>query len=290
MRLLNILLRAALILLCLGVALGFAGAVHPAFDSLSLLRLPLAVLCLAALVFGMGAWLRLLLLASAVAGLVTTVPLHFGGHDGQAGDGLRIYSKNLLYDNAGLALVAEDIRQSGASVVMLQEVRRLRGGILGDLSESYPYQHFCRFPGGTAVAVLSRWPIRDRLCARGGVLAAALIDTDAGTVWAGAVYLPWPFPYGNAEAADAAVEVLEALDGPVVLAGDFNIFPWANSVRRIQRTAGLKPALPIRPTFDLYGVPLFLDHVHAPDGGAVRYRPALGSDHLGVVADVVLRR
>ena len=53
--------------------------------------------------------------------------------------------------------------------------------------------------------------------------------------------------------------------------------------------AGRAPHLPpVRPTFWLEGVPLLLDHVHAPGGGQVTYRPLLGSDHLGVLADVVL--
>ena len=71
-----------------------------------------------------------------------------------------------------------------------------------------------------------------------------------------------------------------------MIAGDFNIFPWAASVGQLQAASRTRVASPVRPTYWLHGVPLFLDHVYAPGGGSASYRPLLGSDHRGVLAVV----
>lgn len=274
--------------LCMALAVfaGFAGGLHPVFDTLSLVRLPLAGACLLVMVFPMARRLRLTLVAAAMAGLITTVPLFVGG----AGNAdMRVYSKNLWAGNRDVPALAADIRASGADVVMLQEVSRHNDALLTSLAPDFPHQHLCRFSGWSGNAVLSRQPISDTACSERRGAAAAQVITDGGPVWAVSVHLAWPFPYSNARTADQVTDVVAGLEGPVVLAGDFNIFPWAESVRQIQGAAALQAAQPIRPTFNLGGVPLLLDHVHAPGGGKASYRPLLGSDHRGVLADVALR-
>lgn len=280
-------MKAGAFCLLLSVVFGFAGALHPAFDSLSLFRLPLAVLCLLVLVFPMGTRLRLMLVAAVMLGAGTTVPMFFGA---QKSDDLRIYSKNMWFGNKALDALEADIRASGADVVTLQEVSQPNRAMMTALQDIYPYQHLCGFAGWSGVAVMSRDPILETQCSDRRALAAIKVDAAQGPVWVASVHLSWPFPYSNATTAKAAIEVLEALDGPVVMAGDFNIFPWAQSVQGMQNAARLQVAQPVRPTFDLRGMPLLLDHVHAPGGGSAQYRGLLGSDHLGVLADVSLTR
>ncbi|MCK0094186.1 endonuclease/exonuclease/phosphatase family protein [Yoonia sp. F2084L] len=286
MKLLFWMMQAGTVCLLLALILSFAGALHPAFDSLSLLRLPLAIVCLLFLVFPMGMRLRLMLAACVMLGAGTTVPMFFGADDA---DDLRIYSKNMWFRNGQLAALADDIRDSDADVVALQEVSRGNRVMMAALRDVYPHQHICTFSGWNGVAVLSREPILQTRCSDRRALAAVQLDRGQGPMWVASVHLSWPFPYGNATSAQSAIEVLDALDGPVVMAGDFNIFPWANSVQGMQQTADLKVAQPVRPTYDLRGVPLLLDHVHAPGGGTAQYRGLLGSDHLGVLADVSLK-
>ncbi|EBA11403.1 endonuclease/exonuclease/phosphatase family protein [Roseobacter sp. CCS2] len=287
MKLMILGLKAGAFCLLLAVLFGFAGALHPAFDSLSLLRLPLAVLCLLVLVFPMGVRLRLMLAAAVLLGAGTTVPMLVGTADA---DDLRIYSKNMWFGNRELDALAADIRDSGADVVTLQEVSPTNRPMLADLRDIYPHQHLCSFSGWNGIAVLSREPIVQTKCSHRRAVAAAQINMGQGPVWVASVHLSWPFPYGNARSAEVASDVLETLESPVVMAGDFNIFPWAQSVQSMQHAAALRVAQPVRPTFDLRGVPLLLDHVHAPGGGTAQYRGLLGSDHLGVLADVSLTR
>ncbi len=280
-------IRAGAVCLLLAVLFGFAGALHPVFDSLSLLRLPLAVACLLVLVFPMGARLRLMLAATVMLGAGTTVPMFFGAQDG--GD-LRIYSKNIWYGNREIEALAADIRDSGADVVTLQEVSRVNRAMLTTLRDIYPHQHVCWFSGWSGIAVLSRAPIAQTACSERRAVAAAQIDLGQGPFWVASIHLNWPFPYSNARSGAAAEDLIGQLQGPVVMAGDFNIFPWASSVQGMQQAAALQVAQPVRPTFDLRGVPLLLDHVHAPGGGTVQYRGLHGSDHIGVLADVSLTR
>jgi len=278
-------LKAAAFCLLMAVLFGFAGALHPVFDSLSLLRMPLAFVCLLILVFPMGARLRFMLAAAVMLGAGTTVPMFFG--TGNESD-LRIYSKNMWFANKELDALEQDIRSSGADVVALQEVSGANRALMAALSDVYPHQHLCAFSGWNGIAVLSQEPLLQVRCSDRRALSAVQLDSGTGPVWVASVHLSWPFPYSNATSARSAVNVLQALDGPVVMAGDFNIFPWARSVQSMQNAVGLKVAQPVRPTFDLRGVPLLLDHVHAPGGGRAQYRGLLGSDHLGVLADVSL--
>ena len=271
--------------LCLSVWAGFAGSLHPAGDSLSLFRVVLGGLCMICLLLPMSRRWRAGLGLTAAAALLTTVPLFFGGNDG---DTLTVYSKNIWYRNPQLSQLAADIRESGADVVTLQEVSRGNEALMVQLKADYPHQHICRFSGWSAVAVLSRFPVTEARCTSRRAVGAARIHKDGQDIWVGSVHLPWPFPYGNARAADAAQEMISGLAGPVVLAGDFNIFPWANSVQRLGQAASAQVVRPLRPTFNLRGLPLLLDHVHAPGGGQAEYRGLIGSDHLGVLARVSL--
>ncbi len=266
---------------------GFAGGVHPFGDSLSLLRLLAGGFCAMLMLVMRGMVWRLALGGTCVVAMWTTMPLFLNG---SPGEGLTLYSKNIWFGNQELPALAADITQSGADVVTLQEVSRRNDRLLGMLAPTYPHQHLCRFSGWGGVAVVSKYPISAETCTQRRGLAAAQINKDGQDIWIGSIHLPWPFPYANDTAAKAVEDVVLSLEGPVVLAGDFNIFPWANSVGQLQRAARVQPLRPLRPTFSLQGVPLFLDHVHAPGGGQVTYRPGLGSDHLGVLAEVDLIR
>ncbi len=273
-------------LLCIGVLLGFAGWLHPAGDSLSLLRMPLGIACVIWALIRMRRALRLALLGCGTAAALTTVPPLVAG---QAGGEFRIYSKNVWFGNTSVAPLARDIRDSGAEVVMLQEVSRRNNMLLGSLAAAYPHQHLCTFSGWNGIAVLSRYPFTgDTICSEQFGLAAAQIIREGQEIWVGSVHFYWPYPYGQERSRDAALEVLARLDSPIVLAGDFNMFPWAASVQQLGQAANARLAGPTRPTFVIKGVPLLLDHVLAPGGGMIERRPLLGSDHRGIYGRVHL--
>jgi endonuclease/exonuclease/phosphatase (EEP) superfamily protein YafD len=105
-------------------------------------------------------------------------------------------------------------------------------------------------------------------------------------VWIVSVHLHWPWPYGQQDHVAELLPVLAGLEGPAVVAGDFNMVRWAHSVRQIAAAARVVPAGPSNGTF-LGFAPLLhlpIDHAFSPAGGRLDLRPALGSDHLGLLA------
>jgi len=265
---------------------GFCGALHPAFDSIALLRIPAAA----------GSLSLALLLARPRALVWTGAGLSAGvlallgaerimaGPDGQ---GIAIYQKNLWAGNVASRALIADIRDSGADLVMLQEVSDRNFPLLALLEDDYPHQQFCRFSAWSGMAVLSRFPaVEEGICSDGRGMAGLQVEGPDGPFWALSIHLHWPWPHGQAGQVDGMLPQLRALDGPVVIGGDFNMVAWGRSVRRIAAATGTQRAGPRLPTIFPYRVPLPIDMVFAPDPGRAERRPQFGSDHSGIVARV----
>ncbi|MHA3913222.1 endonuclease/exonuclease/phosphatase family protein [Halovulum sp. GXIMD14793] len=140
------------------------------------------------------------------------------------------------------------------------------------------------------IAVLSRHPFSGPpKCSDWRAVAAAPIMIGGQEVWIVSLHIHWPWPFQSAEAEAAAAGVLTPLQGPTVIAGDFNMLPWTQRVQRIARMTGTRLAGPAQFTFSRRNIPLPIDLVLAPGGGQVRMRPLIGSDHAGVVADISLK-
>ena len=271
--------------LCGAVLLaGFGGALHPALDSLALLRIPAAIGCL---VFTL-ALARPRALVLLAAGLSASVLIVLGAARimaGPEGLGIRVYQKNLWAGNVASRALVADIRQSGADLVMLQEVSDRNFPLLALLEDDYPHQHFCRFSAWSGMAVLSRFPaIGEGICSDGRGMAGLRVEGPDGPFWALSIHLHWPWPHGQARQVERLLPQLQALDGPVIIGGDFNMVPWGQSVRSIAAATGTGRVGQRLPTIFPYGAPLPIDMVYAPTPGRIDRRPQFGSDHYGVVA------
>ncbi len=265
---------------------GFLPDLHRSATSIALLRPVTGMMCLVALFAGAGRFRLALVSLGLIALGSVAVPLM----PGKPGGDLRVYSKNLLHNNIGMAPIAEDIRTANADVVMLQEITDENSHILGQLGEAFPHQHICAYSGRIRIAVLSRLPMTDqRFCSGNRSTAGAQIVVNDVLVWAVSVHIPHPWPTDTAMTEAEVPRLLGALDGPIVIAGDFNAFPWTGRVQEIARVTGTRRAGPMRRTYIHAGLPLPIDHVLAPGGGTVETRPRLGSNHWGVLGDVALR-
>ncbi|AZV79114.1 hypothetical protein EBB79_15355 [Parasedimentitalea marina] len=268
------------------VVAGFMGPLHRAAESISIGRPVFGVACLLGIILGRSLWERAIFGAIAVLAILTTA-VPFLTQD--PGGDMRVYSKNLWFANAQVQAVVADIKAADVDVVMLQEVSDNNNSILGLLKASFPHQHFCRFSGWSGIALASRHPFAgDPVCSSWRAVLAAPIDLDGRRVWTVSAHIPWPWPHDSIENENAAVEILSELEGPVVVAGDFNIVPWSGRVERIARLTRTQLAGPAYSTLNLRNIPLPIDLILAPGGGSVKLRPKLGSDHAGVVADVAL--
>ncbi len=221
------------------------------------------------------------------------------------GQSYAAYQKNLLWSLPALAPVAADIEDIEPDFVMLQELHQRNRPILAMLRADYPHQHFCRFVAVGGVAVLSRWPATDTapLCDDGYGLAALEVETPDGPLWLVSLHLHWPFPYRQHEQLETLLPMLDGLDGPVVIGGDFNMIPWAYSIAAIKRATQTINAGYAGGTFDfslhyndrniarfLPSIPI--DHILVPDSGTVlklERRGRFGSDHYGLLARFALR-
>ncbi|MEM7491436.1 MAG: endonuclease/exonuclease/phosphatase family protein [Pseudomonadota bacterium] len=268
------------------VVAGFLPAVHRAADVAALLRPMAGLVAVVGVVLARPLWLRLAFGAVGVAGLATVAATYLPQRPG--GD-LRVYSKNVWFANRRIDDLAVDIVAAEADVVLLQEVSAGRAGLPGALAGPFPHQHRCQPTPFNGIVVASRHPFDGPgLCSAARAVAAVPIRLDGRRVWIASIHLPWPWPKDSGPNDDAALALLSGLDGPVVLGGDFNAFPWTGRIGRAASAAGLRLAGPTRWTYDYDGLPLPIDAVLAPGGGAVEARPFLGSDHRGLVADISL--
>ena len=278
---------AGVALSLVAIAGGFAGGVHPVGDSLSAFRLPL---CVGAWILAVASLSRVWILrAGAVLVPLTVVAAwpYLGGGGGTSEPALRLYQKNMLWNAQTRAALFADFRDSGADVLTLQEVNARNLDALTALADTFPHRHHCafRFVGGTAV--LSRRPFLQTLPCTDG-MSAVQIATNNGPLWVIAVHVSWPFPYAQTDHVADLRAALRGLDGPVVLAGDFNMAPWGHAVGQLFAQLGVDRITPARGTYDLFGViPLPLDHVHSTlPGNLVAVRPKLGADHRGVLVEL----
>lgn len=270
----------------LALAASFAGALHPAGDSLAVLRLPLAGIF--ALLVIWAPWRRALRWPLALAALVAMGQIVGAKFVAHSPGPVVVYQKNLLFRNTRIDDLARDIESRSPDLVMLQEVSRHNRAILDRLRGSYPHQTFCPFTSWSGMAVLSRHPANDAHCSRGLGLAALRVDLSQGPVWAASLHMHWPWPHGQADQRDALLPILSGLEAPVILGGDFNMVPWSFTFRALAGATGTERAGPLAATLIKRRVPLPIDQVLAPGGGSAEILPRLGSDHHGVLARVRL--
>lgn len=133
----------------------------------------------------------------------------------------------------------------------------------------------------------------DGRCLDKSRIAALQVKGPEGPFWVVSVHLFWPWPRGQAAQVARISPLLAELDGPKVIAGDFNMVPWGVPVEQIAR-AGRASVLSPRPvTLVQFGgllrVPIDLVMVTGGEG-AVERRDRLGSDHHGLLARYRLPR
>lgn len=290
MRVLVIWVAGALGLL---IGLGYLGALHPAGDSFAVFRLPLVIVF--ALVVIWAPWPRRL--RWPLAGLAMAV-LAPQAHDRlfpsrlPDGGGLTLYQQNLRFDRDGFDAWLELVARTRPDLITLQEVSGRNKPVLARLAATHPHQHYCDFATVGGVALLSRFPMIEgqTRCAERDGLAAMQVATPSGPVWAVSLHLHWPWPYRQAAQLDRLIPVLDTMDAPVLIGGDFNAVACSHTLRRVARATGTMPARSAASTFALprIGLPVAIDHVLVPHGWATELRtmPRAGSDHHGLLARV----
>lgn len=275
------LMRSFIFLCCLLSGLTLFPEFHRGVDTVSML-LPILGICCFVAIF----WIKPLLAKGMVSlfalfsigATIASIPLPSKNGD------FRVYSKNVRNDNASTADLFLDIGAADVDAVMLQEVSNVNRDLLKMLQDEFPFQHLC--PGNSSTALLSKSPFVDvPRCSNSRAFLLAPIEIGSQKVWLGSIHLHWPWPSNSKAAEMETWSALKELDGPIVVAGDFNAPPWSTRMKRFQTLTGSDLVGPLHFTLrhKKLPIPLPIDHILSPHGGSLTVRPLIGSDHHGLV-------
>ena len=272
----------------MALAGGYLGWLHPLGDSLAVGRPYAAVAVGFVALLSIRAGLKLAAFGSMLLALIVCIQValvqFWPGPPGR----IMIYQKNMLYRNDNLAGLEADIRDAAPLALTLQEVSDPNTALLAALSDVLPHRVHCKLGrrGGTAIATSLTPVTGSEVCIAG--LSALQVNWNERQIWLVSIHLNWPWPYDQAAQVIEVRQALEKLEGPVLMAGDFNMVRWGHSMTALMRSARVTAAGPSRGTFLGFAPVLSLpiDHAFAPNGGRVRLRGALGSDHLGFTAEL----
>ena len=164
---------------------------------------------------------------------------------------VRLYSANVYYLNDDVAAMHRSIETADPDIVILIELGRGPMEQLDTLLAGYPYRagsmrmNETRGPSRSVIA--SRWPLRQIENRPDGLHSVtAVAQTPLGEVNVIGVHLtrPWPFQYqwGQISQTMALGDIRRTLDGPVIIAGDFNSVSNARIGRQMQDDLGMTPA------------------------------------------------
>ncbi len=268
-----------------------------------------AILALAAAVVFLMLGMRIRASAMGIVALaagLAVVPYLMGlpreGVPVGAGDGLvRIMSANIHADARTLSRLAAQAKAQDIDILILQETHRIEPDLLRRTLAAYPHVTESTVGIQGAAVAFSKIPFEARFAPGGKVRRVLQLDLRASsgrrfTVLA--AHATSPVNGARLSERDgelyAMADLGRRVDGPLIIAGDFNVTPWTPSMRAVERASGTRrvpsawlptwhhPVLPI-------GLPI--DHLYVSGDITVAdwtVGPDIGSDHLPVSAVLIL--
>ncbi|GLQ54613.1 endonuclease/exonuclease/phosphatase family protein [Devosia nitrariae] len=212
-----------------------------------------------------------------------------------------LLSFNVLNTNKGnSAPIVDMILERDADVVILMEAAPLLPDI-ERLRTAYPYGIGCELEATCDTLLVSKTPLEksSRLADLGHIFprrviyAASVIDGHRVNLVAAHLTKPY-FDYFSVAEARVLRKGLNGLEGPVVVAGDFNAAPWSRNLIRLMRNADLLTGNAYPGTWPVelgdLGVPIDTMFTRAPAViTSIEGLPdPMGSNHRGIVAQITL--
>ncbi len=219
-----------------------------------------------------------------------------------AAEPLKILTVNVSYRQFSPRRFHEIVAAAAPDVLLVVEFTPHAAEVLADFDKAFAYEIKAPAEGPYGIALWSRFPFTAaQFLSLGQVPAVeARIHSPAGDfgflgVHLSAPTLPWRARLRNEELQRLA-QRRATVEGPLVVAGDFNVTPYspyftdwlaATGLTDTRRGRTLSPSWPA--TLPILGIPI--DHVAVtPDFGirAHRQLPSFGSDHWAVLAELTL--
>ena len=219
---------------------------------------------------------------------------------------LRLMHANVFQSNRNYAGMIEAINEVKPDIVVLQEVTAAWADQVQTLSDAYPHHEIVPRPGGSGMALFSRYPLAGvevlSLDASTHLAILAKVNVEDTVVSILSLHPPTPvrtykFLNRNRQFSEAAA-ILRATRGPRVLIGDLNTTMWSPYFQKLLTESGLRDA---RLGFGLHPswpqpLPRFLqlpiDHCLVSDDiqvAGIRTGGGTGSDHRPLIVDLQLR-
>jgi len=211
----------------------------------------------------------------------------------------RMISFNLLNTNENGRQIVDYLMAADADVVALMEARPV-GEFEAELASKYPYRSACAEQGPCDTVLLSKTPLSSvQVRGLGTVWANRLIaaQTEIGGKAVNVVVAHLVKPYFDQFAIEEVGRlrrIMERIEGPLVVAGDFNAAAWSDNIARLIDRAGLAPGPSYPATWPVelgpLGVPIDNILTRAPlvIQSIEAIPDPMGSNHRGLIAELGL--
>jgi endonuclease/exonuclease/phosphatase (EEP) superfamily protein YafD len=240
--------------------------------------------------------------AVSIVPVVPYLPLAPRGAAVAAEPRLKVVSVNVSYRQFSARRLLEIVREVGPDVVVVQELTPYAAEVLAPLDEILLHHFKMPAEGPFGIAVWSRLPLESAVpfaLGRQPAIEARVRFGDGAFTVLG-VHLNAPTSPRRAAARNNELRLLAersaAIEGPLVVAGDFNLTPyspwfgdWLAASGLTDSRRGRTPSVSWPAVLPILGIPI--DHVAvSPEFAIVAHRrlPDFGSDHYGVLAELAL--
>ena len=248
---------------------------------------------------------RFLIPVSAFAllnGALFVLPLTFqatqASTPGTSSAAMKVISFNMWQGNRDLDDIETFLRGEDADAVLLQEFNRAHAEtLLPALADLYPHQLSCADKSRCHLALLSKTPWAEASAIAGTMENPALVwarfETALGTYRIAGLHHAWPLQsYAQANHTDWLIDWRRSVSEPLLIAGDFNLTPFSWKLSKFAWKTGLKRYATYQRSWPghKYAPAFLIDHVFSTEAFRpldVRVGPALGSDHLPIIATVM---
>jgi endonuclease/exonuclease/phosphatase (EEP) superfamily protein YafD len=217
---------------------------------------------------------------------------------------LKVLTVNVSYSQFLVRRLLELVREADPDVVVVQELTPHAERVLAEFDTTFPYNRKFPADGAYGIGLWSKHEIESGETIALGRLPAiqARVRGPSGSFTVIGVHLSAPVTRRRAAARNQQLDELAArstaVDGPLIVAGDFNSTPyspyfaeWLEAARLTDSRRGrtLSPSWPTMLRW--LGIPI--DHVAVNDGFTIlshRQLPNFESDHYGALVEIALRR